>query len=86
MKIERIPAFIGNNVNVIIETPPGSCYKYAYDPLMDLMKVKHQLPKGYAFVFNFGFIPNTKAGDGDPVDVLFIQASIALVDRLLNAG
>jgi len=53
---------------------------------MDVMKVKHQLPKRYAFAFNFGFIPNTKAGDGDPVDVLFIQASIALVDRLLNAG
>ena len=86
MKIERIPAFIGNNVNVILETPLGSCYKHAYDPLMDVMKVKHQLPKRYAFAFNFGFIPNTKAGDGDPVDVLFIQASIALVDRLLNAG
>lgn len=71
MKINSIPAFCGNNVNVIIETPLGSCFKYAYDPLMDVMTVKHQLPKGYAFAFNFGFIPNTKAEDGDPVVIVY---------------
>lgn len=70
MKIESIPAFRGKHVNVIIETPLGSCFKYAYDPLMDVMKVKHQLPKGYFFAFNFGFIPNTRAEDGDPLDVM----------------
>lgn len=71
MKIESIPAFTtGKLINVIIETPLGSCFKYAYDPVMDVMKVKHQLPKGYFFDFNFGFIPNTRAEDGDPLDVI----------------
>jgi len=84
MKIERIPAFIGNNVNVILETPLGSCYKYAYDPLMDVMKVKHQLPKGYAFAFNFGFIPNTKAGDGDPVDVIVYSSEHCISGSLIE--
>jgi inorganic pyrophosphatase len=70
MKIEHIPAFAGDHVNVIIETPLGSCFKYAYDPLLDVMKVKHLLPKGYFFEFNSGFIPNTQAEDGDPIDVI----------------
>ena len=70
MRVDNIPAFEGKHINVIIETPLGSCFKYAYDPLMDVMKVKHQLPKGYFFAFNFGFIPNTFAEDGDPLDVI----------------
>lgn len=70
MKVESIPAFRGRQINVVVETPLGSCFKYAYDPLMDVMRVKHQLPKGFFFAFNFGFIPNTRAEDGDPLDVI----------------
>jgi len=70
MRVDNIPVFDGKNINVIIETPIGSCFKYGYDPVMDVIKVKHQLPKGYFFAFNFGFIPNTLAEDGDPLDVI----------------
>lgn len=70
MKIENIPAFEGDHINVIIETPLGSCFKYAYDPVTEVMKVRHQLPIGYFFKFNSGFIPNTCAEDGDPIDVI----------------
>ena len=70
MRIENIPAFVGDHINVIIETPLGSCFKYSYDPVLDVMKVKHLLPAGYFFEFNSGFIPNTRAEDGDPIDVI----------------
>lgn len=84
MKVDNIPAFEGKHINVIIETPLGSCFKYAYDPLMDVMKVKHQLPKGYFFAFNFGFIPNTLAEDGDPLDVILYSDEHCLSGTLIE--
>jgi inorganic pyrophosphatase len=68
--IEHIPALKGSNINVIVETPLGSATKYAYDPETGCMRVKHHLPSGYFFSFNFGFIPSTQAEDGDPLDVV----------------
>ncbi|HMG90548.1 MAG TPA: inorganic diphosphatase [Chryseolinea sp.] len=70
MKFANISAFEGDHINVIVETPLGSRVKYVYDPEMDVMRMKHQLPYGYFFAFNFGFIPNTQAEDGDPLDVV----------------
>jgi inorganic pyrophosphatase len=86
VKFDNIPAFEGDNINVIAETPLGSRFKYAYDPLLDVMKMKHLLPKGYFFAFNFGFIPNTQAEDGDPIYVSFILMKYVLVARYWNAG
>lgn len=60
-------------VDVIIETPKGSRNKYAYSPKNRLFKLKKTLPQGTVFPFDFGFIPGTKGGDGDPVDVLVIM-------------
>ena len=51
-------------LNVVIETPAGSHYKYAYDIQFDIFKIKKILPLGTFFPFDFGFIPNTKGGDG----------------------
>ncbi|GAB4040926.1 inorganic diphosphatase [Spirosoma gilvum] len=60
------------HVNVIIETPKGSRNKYTFDPETELFKLKGILPAGTAFPLDFGFIPGTKADDGDPVDVLVL--------------
>jgi inorganic pyrophosphatase len=70
MKIESIPVFNNKALNVIVETPSGSHYKYAYDPEKELMKIKYELPVGYYFPVNFGFVPQTLAEDGDPLDAL----------------
>ena len=48
------------------------------------MKVKHQLPKGYYFAFNFGFIPNTLAEDGDPLDVMVYSSEHCLSGSLME--
>jgi inorganic pyrophosphatase len=84
MNVNHIPAFKGKHINVIIETPLGSCFKYAYDPSMDVMIVNHQLPKGYFFAFNFGFIPNTLAEDGDPLDVIVYSDEHCLSGALIQ--
>lgn len=59
--------------NVIIETPKGRRNKYKYDEAKRLMKLKKMLPAGMVFPFDFGFLPHTEGGDGDPLDVLVLM-------------
>jgi inorganic pyrophosphatase len=73
MHLEKIMAFKGDLINVVIETPRGSRHKYTYDPEQDVFKLKKTLPLGSSFPFDFGFIPNTHAEDGDPIDVLVVM-------------
>jgi inorganic pyrophosphatase len=60
-------------VRVIIETPKGSRNKYAFDPKEKVFELKKVLPAGMAFPYDFGFVPSTKADDGDPLDVLVLM-------------
>jgi inorganic pyrophosphatase len=59
-------------IEVIIETPKESRIKFKYNPSKQLYEVNRILPHGLRFPFNFGFVPNTVAPDGDPTDVLII--------------
>lgn len=58
---------------VIVETPKGSRNKYAFDPDEHIFQLKKVLPAGMAFPYDFGFVPSTKGGDGDPLDVLVLM-------------
>jgi inorganic pyrophosphatase len=60
-------------VNVVIDTPRGSRNKFKYDEELSLFRLSKVLPLGSCFPFDFGFIPSTRAGDGDPVDVLVLM-------------
>jgi len=64
-------------IHAIIETPKGCAAKYDYDEEMQMFKLKKLLPKGMSFPFHFGFIPHTKAEDGDPLDVLVLLDELA---------
>jgi len=59
-------------VTVIIETPKNSQVKFDYDPGLQCFKLKKILPAGMVFPFDFGYIPGTKGGDGDPLDIIVI--------------
>lgn len=72
MLLERIPAVIGRRFNVVVETPRGSRNKFAFDADLGAFRLGKQLPAGAVFPFDFGFIPSTRAGDGDPLDVLVL--------------
>ena len=63
----------GDIVQVVIETPKGSRNKYAFDPEQKVFELKKVLPAGMMFPYDFGFIPRTKAEDGDPVDILVLM-------------
>jgi inorganic pyrophosphatase len=59
-------------VRVVVDTPKGSRNKYKYDETLGLYRLSKVLPLGLAFPYDFGFIPSTRAEDGDPLDVLLL--------------
>ena len=59
-------------VEIVIETPKGSQNKLKFDPARQAFRLSHVLPTGMAFPFDFGFVPETRAGDDDPLDVLVL--------------
>jgi inorganic pyrophosphatase len=61
------------NIEVVIETPKGSAQKYDYDKKTHFFEMKKILPSGMVFPYDFGFIPDTKGEDGDPLDVIVIS-------------
>ena len=60
-------------ITVIVESPKGGNHKYVYEPDLKRFKLNKVLPAGMVFPFDFGFIPDTKGGDGDPLDVMVIS-------------
>jgi len=60
-------------LRAIIESPQGSRNKLSYSPELRTFEMGSSLPAGMTFPFDFGFIPGTKAEDGDPLDVLILM-------------
>jgi inorganic pyrophosphatase len=75
MRLDHIPPFVGKKelVRVVIEAPKGCRNKYAYEPEFKAIVLKKTLPQGMIFPFDFGLIPQTRGGDGDPLDVLVLM-------------
>src|SRR4051812_47133482 len=57
---------------VLIEIPRGSRNKYEVDKDSGLLKVDRVLYSAVFYPANYGFIPRTFCGDGDPLDVLVL--------------
>jgi inorganic pyrophosphatase len=83
---DRLPPRPGPGlVHVVVETPRGSRNKYKYDPEIGLFRLNRVLFAGASFPFDFGFVPATRAGDGDPVDVLVLMDAPAFTGCLVYA-
>ena len=61
-------------VNVFVEISEGSFIKYELDKDSGAIMVDRFLYTNMPYPFSYGFIPNTKAADGDPTDVLIISS------------
>lgn len=70
-------------INVFIEIPQGSSVKYELDKKTGIIVVDRFLYTAMFYPFNYGFIPQTHAEDGDPVDVLVISSQKVAVGCLL---
>ena len=62
---------VPDDVNVIVEVPVGGePIKYEMDKAAGTLVVDRFLYTSMRYPGNYGFIPHTLSGDGDPVDVL----------------
>jgi inorganic pyrophosphatase len=54
----------------VVEIPKGSRNKYEYDPRLGAVKLDRFLSASVVYPTDYGFVPDTLAQDGDPLDVL----------------
>lgn len=65
----NLPPFTEDgDVYVVVETPRGSRAKFAYDPKLESFTLSKSLLTGLTYPHDWGFVPSTKADDGDPID------------------
>ena len=75
MSLQQVPA--GRNfpddINVIIEVPMNSpAIKYEVDKASGAIFVDRMLKTAMYYPCNYGYVPQTLCGDGDPADVLVV--------------
>lgn len=85
IKVGNIP----DKINAIIEIPYGSSVKYELDKESGAVFVDRVMASAVFYPANYGFIANTLADDGDPVDILVlneypIQAGAVIPCRLIG--
>lgn len=72
--------------NVIIEISAQSDpVKYEADKELGLLVVDRFIGTGMRYPANYGFIPQTLSGDGDPIDVLVITPFPLLAGSMVSA-
>lgn len=74
MDLSRIPAQPEPGlINVLIEIPAGSKNKYEFDKDMGAFILDRVLYASVKYPYDYGFVPNTLADDGDPLDGMVIM-------------
>ena len=69
MDLSRIPAQPKTGlINILIEIPAGSKNKYEFDKNFNAFALDRVLYASVQYPCDYGFIPNTLADDGDPLD------------------
>jgi inorganic pyrophosphatase len=76
MDISKLPAGKKppEEVNVFVEIPQGSSIKYELDKDSGVIMVDRFSYTAMFYPFNYGFIPQTLAEDGDPIDILVLSS------------
>jgi inorganic pyrophosphatase len=65
---------VPNDVNVIIEIPMHSpAVKYEVDKASGALFLNRMLKTAMHYPCNYGYIPHTLCGDGDPTDVMVVM-------------
>lgn len=68
-----------HDINVVIEIPQGGPpVKYELDKASGALFVDRFLHTAMVYPGNYGFVPHTLSGDGDPIDVLVVS-TVAVV-------
>ena len=76
MNLDRVPSgkALPDDINVVIEIPMhAEPIKYEVDKETGAMFVDRFMSTAMHYPCNYGYIPHTLSGDGDPVDVLVLS-------------
>ena len=60
------------DVDVMVEIPKGSRNKYEFDQKLGRIRLDRMLFSSTCYPSDYGFVPNTLAEDGDPIDALVL--------------
>jgi len=73
MDLDKLPPRgEGGAIHVVVESPRGSTQKLKWLPALGAFEMHRPLPLGFAYPYDWGFVPGTHAEDGDPVDALVV--------------
>lgn len=64
---------LSTDIEVFIEISKNSHIKYEYDMNAKALRCDRILHTPFKYFFNYGFVPNTMSGDGDPLDVIVLM-------------
>jgi inorganic pyrophosphatase len=68
-----VPPIIEEYVPAVVEIPAGSKLKYEIDKTTGLLMLDRVLYSSVHYPANYGFIPQSHAHDGDPLDILVLM-------------
>lgn len=72
-------------VHLVVEIPAGSRNKYEYNRDAGLMALDRVLHSSVLYPFDYGFVPNTLADDGAPLDAMVIMEEPTFPGCLITA-
>ena len=72
-------------LNLVVEIPAGSCNKYEFSQDVGVMALDRVLHPSIRYPFDYGFVPNTLAEDGSPLDAMVIMAEPTFAGCLIKA-
>lgn len=86
MDLRHLPASPAPGlVNLVVEIPAGSRNKYEYNEQAGVMALDRVLHSSVRYPFDYGFVPNTLAEDGAPLDAMVIMEEPTFAGCLIRS-
>ena len=74
-----------NYINVVVDIPAGSHNKYEYDHELWCFKLDRVIHHSMFYPCEYGFVPQTICGDGDPLDVCLFTTDPTFTGCVIKA-
>jgi inorganic pyrophosphatase len=72
-------------IRVVVESPAGATNKIKYDAGLGAFTLSRPLPLGMSYPHDWGFVPGTRAPDGDPLDAMLLSEGTSYPGLVIEA-